>query len=54
MKIVDLTEEHVPLYCVCLEDWSQEMAEAGPRKRAAKDGGRSRSISFSPENCASS
>ncbi len=33
MKIVDLTEDLVPLYCVCLEDWSQEMREAGTRKR---------------------
>ena len=33
MKIVDLTDEHVPLYCVCLEDWSEEMKEAGTRKR---------------------
>ena len=33
MNIVDLSEELVPLYCVCLEDWSQEMKEAGTRKR---------------------
>lgn len=33
MKIVDLTDEHVPLYCVCLEDWSEEMKEAGTRKQ---------------------
>jgi GNAT superfamily N-acetyltransferase len=33
MKIVDLTDEYVPLYCVCLEDWSDEMKEAGTRKR---------------------
>ncbi len=33
MNIVDLTEEHVPLYCVCLEDWSEEMKESGTRKR---------------------
>lgn len=33
MKIVDLTEDLVPLYCVCLEDWSDEMKEAGTRKR---------------------
>ena len=32
MKIVDLTEDLVPLYCVCLEDWSDEMKEAGTRK----------------------
>ncbi len=33
MKVVDLTEDLAPLYCVCLEDWSQEMQEAGTRKR---------------------
>ena len=33
MNVVDLSEDLVPLYCVCLEDWSQEMKEAGTRKR---------------------
>jgi GNAT superfamily N-acetyltransferase len=33
MNIVDLSEDLVSLYCVCLEDWSQEMKEAGTRKR---------------------
>lgn len=33
MRIVDLTEEHVPLYCVCLEDWNAEPLEAGDHKR---------------------
>ncbi len=33
MKIIDLTPEHEPLYCVCLEDWSAEMKEAGDHKR---------------------
>lgn len=32
MDIVDLTEEDKPLYFVCLEDWSDEMREAGNRK----------------------
>lgn len=32
MKIVDLTDEHKQLYCVCLEDWSEEMKEAGNHK----------------------
>lgn len=32
MKIVDLTEEHKNLYCMCLEDWSDEMKEAGDHK----------------------
>ncbi len=29
MEIIDLTEQHEKLYCVCLEDWSDEMKEAG-------------------------
>jgi GNAT superfamily N-acetyltransferase len=33
MNIVDLSEDLVSLYCVCLEDWSEEMKEAGTRKR---------------------
>ena len=33
MKIIDLTSEHVPLYCICLEDWSDEIKEAGDHKR---------------------
>lgn len=33
MRIVDLSEEHESAYCVCLEDWSDEMAEAGDHKR---------------------
>ncbi len=32
MKIIDLTEEHQQLYFVCLEDWSEEMREAGNHK----------------------
>ncbi len=32
MKIIDLTDEHKPLYFVCLEDWSEEMVEAGDHK----------------------
>ena len=32
MKIIDLTEEHEPLYFLCLEDWSDEMKEAGNHK----------------------
>ncbi|MFC1957825.1 GNAT family N-acetyltransferase [Chloroflexota bacterium] len=34
MKIIDLAEEHEKLYCVCLEDWSEEMKEAGDHKEA--------------------
>jgi len=32
MKIVDLTPEYEQLYFVCLEDWSDEMKEAGDHK----------------------
>lgn len=32
MTIIDLTDEHKPLYFVCLEDWSEEMTEAGNHK----------------------
>lgn len=32
MQVIDLKDEHVPLYLVCLEDWSEEMKEAGDRK----------------------
>ena len=37
MKVIDLTEEHVPLYLVCLEDWSDEIKEAGDHKRVWYD-----------------
>ncbi len=33
MEVVDLAPEHKPLYFVCLEDWSEEMVEAGDHKR---------------------
>jgi GNAT superfamily N-acetyltransferase len=32
MKITDLTPEHEKLYFCCLEDWSDEMKEAGDHK----------------------
>jgi len=32
MKVIDLTEEHKKLYYACLEDWSDEMKEAGNNK----------------------
>jgi GNAT superfamily N-acetyltransferase len=32
MKIIDLTEEYKKLYFVCLEDWSDEIKEAGDHK----------------------
>jgi GNAT superfamily N-acetyltransferase len=32
MKVIDLTEEHKSSYFVCLEDWSEELKQAGNRK----------------------
>lgn len=32
MKIIDLLDEHKPLYFICLEDWSGEMKDAGNHK----------------------
>jgi N-acetylglutamate synthase-like GNAT family acetyltransferase len=32
MKIIDLTDQHKDLYCLCLEDWSSEIREAGDHK----------------------
>lgn len=32
MIVQDLTSEYEKLYCVCLEDWSDEMREAGDHK----------------------
>ena len=32
MKVVDLTDEHRASYYVCLEDWSEEIKEAGDHK----------------------
>lgn len=32
MKIIDLTAEHLDSYLVCLEDWSDELKEAGDWK----------------------
>lgn len=43
MKIIDLSEEHMKEYFCCLEDWSEEMDEAGDHKenwyREMKDKG---------------
>jgi GNAT superfamily N-acetyltransferase len=33
MQITAVTEEHLDLFCVCLEDWSDEPKEAGDRRR---------------------
>jgi len=32
MEIIDLNEDYTPLYFVCLEDWSDEIKEAGDHK----------------------
>ena len=32
MNIIDLEDRHKPTYFVCLEDWSEEMKEAGSHK----------------------
>ena len=34
MKVIDLTEDYKQLYFLCLEDWSEEMKEAGDHKEA--------------------
>lgn len=34
MEIIDLSEKYEQLYFVCLEDWSEEMKEAGDHKKA--------------------
>jgi GNAT superfamily N-acetyltransferase len=33
MKVIDLTAEHEEIYCQCLEEWSDEIREAGSHKR---------------------
>ena len=33
MEIIDLSPEYENTYCKCLEDWSEEMAEAGDYKK---------------------
>ena len=32
MRVVDLSDEHRELFSLCLEDWSDEAVEAGPRR----------------------
>ena len=32
MNVIDLADDHQQLYFMCLEDWSEEMKEAGTRK----------------------
>jgi GNAT superfamily N-acetyltransferase len=33
MKIVELSEDRKDLFCLCLEDWSEEARESGPKRR---------------------
>jgi GNAT superfamily N-acetyltransferase len=33
MKVIDLSEKHKDLFCLCLEDWSNDAKEAGPKRR---------------------
>ncbi|MCU0662665.1 MAG: hypothetical protein MUC50_10110 [Myxococcota bacterium] len=33
MKIIDLPNDKKELFCLCLEDWSDEAKEAGPKRR---------------------
>jgi GNAT superfamily N-acetyltransferase len=33
MKIIDLTEDKKDVFCLCLEDWSDDAKEAGPKRR---------------------
>lgn len=37
MKIIDLPEDRKDLFCLCLEDWSSDAREAGPKRRAWLD-----------------
>jgi GNAT superfamily N-acetyltransferase len=33
MKVIDLSEEYKDLFCLCLQDWSDDAKEAGPKRR---------------------
>jgi GNAT superfamily N-acetyltransferase len=32
VNVIDLTDDHKPLFSLCLEDWSPQALEAGPRR----------------------
>ena len=36
MKIIDLSDKHKSLFCLCLEDWPDEAKEAGPKLGVGK------------------
>lgn len=33
MNVIDLTEDRKKLFCLCLEDWSDDARESGPKRR---------------------
>ncbi len=33
MKVINVTEEKKDLFCLCLEDWSDDAKESGPKRR---------------------
>jgi len=41
MKVIDLPDEKKELFCLCLEDWSDEARESGPKRREWLDRARS-------------
>jgi len=44
MEIVDLAPEHEAIYCQCLEEWSDEIREAGDHKREWYQSNRGRGL----------
>ena len=38
MEIIDLSEKNMQTYLVCLEDWAEEMKEAGITSRSGMTG----------------
>lgn len=54
MKIIDLAPEHEEIYCQCLEEWSDEIREAGDHKRdwyaRTKGGGLRVKLAFDENN----
>jgi len=56
MEIIDLTPEHEQIYCECLEDWSDEIKEAGDHKaiwyQKMKDQGLRVKLALDDSGCA--
>jgi GNAT superfamily N-acetyltransferase len=44
MRVISLSPEHEELYCVCLEDWSEEIKEAGDHKAVWREKMRRRGL----------